>query len=143
MRRKSQNIAFWQILRFWVLDIAGYSRLWYAWWSDHFAIKNFLVWWHDYLKLDIFCQEILKILIFDNLFDFDYMFDISDYYNEALEVEIVPLARCSWQLLPKRYGWKLPACNEGPELTARWKILIFGQKLDIDNTKRITGPDFW
>ena len=26
------------------------------------------------------------------------MFDISDYYNEALEVEIVPLARCSSQL---------------------------------------------
>ena len=107
MRRKSQNIAFWQILRFWVLDIAGYSRLWYAWWSDHFAIKNFLVWWHDYLKLDIFCQEILKILIFDNLFDFDYMFDISDYYNEALEVEIVPLARCSSQLLVELYGQKI------------------------------------
>ena len=55
-------------------------------WDFH-TITNYLYLQHDYEKLGKLSVEILKILVFDHLFDCDCL----NMFDESLEVEIVHL----------------------------------------------------
>ena len=134
MRKKSKNIDFWPIFRFWMLDIARYCRLWYAWWFFLFSDQGNE---HPASRSNFWAMNIKEIKNQRN----------QESRKEILEVEIF----ASWgklQFSPTvspqlRMLVRPSVCILSSYHTSCHTILlIFGQKLEDKILRVLVEPDF-